>query len=83
MNRISCARTLLILLIACCHPAFAQEAHREIIRAKLQSDLQSVVLHYEGVAGLHIVDLTSGDRWAIRDELQLPQASAIKVPIHL
>ncbi|MBT8100101.1 MAG: class A beta-lactamase-related serine hydrolase, partial [Gammaproteobacteria bacterium] len=31
----------------------------------------------------HIVDLTSGDRWAIRDDLQFPQASAIKVPILL
>lgn len=63
--------------------AGAQDAHREIIRDKLQADLDTVISNYEGVAGLHIVDLTSGDRWAIRDELQFPQASAIKIPILL
>jgi len=61
----------------------AQEAHREILRAKFQADLQTAVDDYDGVAGLHIVDLTSGDRWAIRDDLPFPQASAIKVPILL
>ena len=46
--------------------------------ASCSSALQSVVDGYEGVAGLHIVDLASGDRWAVRDELVFPQASAIK-----
>ncbi len=63
--------------------AVSQEAHREILRDKLQSDLMAVIEGYAGVAGLHIVDLTSGDRWAIRDDLVFPQASAIKVPILL
>ena len=71
----------MLLLVVCCSPALSQEAHREIIREKLQADLEAVIRDYEGVAGLHIVDLASGDRWAIRDELQFPQASAIKVPI--
>lgn len=70
-----------LLLFVFAVTATAQEAHLEIIRAKLQSDLQAVIDNYEGAAGLHVVDLTSGDRWAIRDELQFPQASAIKVPI--
>lgn len=72
-----------LLLFALAGSAGAQEAHLEIIRAKLQSDLQAVVDQYEGAAGLHIVDLTSGERWAIRDELQFPQASAIKIPVLL
>ena len=63
--------------------AQSQDAHRDIIRDKLRSDLEAVVEDYEGVAGLHIVDLTNGDRWAVRDDLQFPQASAIKVPILL
>ena len=61
----------------------AQDAHREIIRNKLQSDLEAVIENYAGVAGLHIVDLTNDDRWSVRDDLQFPQASAIKVPILL
>jgi len=73
----------LLLLAVWCSPALSQEAHREFIREKLQTDLEVVIRGYEGVAGVHIVDLTSGDRWAIRDELPFPQASAIKVPILL
>ncbi len=61
----------------------SQEAHREILRSKFQSDLQAVVDDYEGVAGLHILDLASGDRFAVRDDLRFPQASAIKVPVLL
>ena len=84
MNRyfFSCG-LMLSGLIACCAPGFAQEAHLEIIRTRLQSDLESIVADYEGVAALHVVDLSSGDRWAVRDRLVFPQASAIKVPILL
>ena len=62
---------------------YAQETHLEILREKLYDDLEAVANDYEGIAGLHVVDLTSGDRWAIRDQFLFPQASAIKVPILL
>ncbi|MED5461105.1 MAG: serine hydrolase [Pseudomonadota bacterium] len=81
MSTRSCVFVLAALML--CSPVQSQEAHREIIHDKFQSDLASVVDRYEGVAGLHIVDLTSGDRWAIRDNLHFPQASAIKIPILL
>lgn len=74
---------LLILILCWATVADAQDAHREILRGKFQSDLQAVVDDYEGVAGLHVIDLTSGDRFAVRDELQFPQASAIKIPVLL
>jgi beta-lactamase class A len=69
----------------CCvmAPAMAQDTYLDILHDKLQADLLEIVDDYEGVAGLHILDLTSGDRWAIRDELVFPQASAIKIPILL
>lgn len=76
-------KLLIPCLIAWTSCGFTQEAHRDILRDKFRSDLEAVVSAYEGVAALHIVDLTSGDRWAIRDELVFPQASAIKVPILL
>ncbi len=63
--------------------ADAQEEHLAILRARLQSDLETVVHAYEGVAGVHVVDLTTGDRFAVRDDFVFPQASAIKVPILL
>ena len=74
---------VLILLLCLSATAMPQDKHREILRGKFQSDLQAIVDDYEGVAGLHIVDLTSGDRFAVRDDLQFPQASAIKVPVLL
>ena len=76
-------KLLIPCLIAWTSCGFTQEAHRDILRDKFRSDLEAVVNAYEGVAALHIVDLTSGDRWAVRDELVFPQASAIKVPILL
>lgn len=61
----------------------AQAEHRAILRARLQSDLEAIVHDYEGVAGVHVVDLSTGDRFTVRDDLVFPQASAIKVPILL
>ena len=64
-------------------PGSAQEAHLALIRAQLQAELEGIADGYEGVAGIHILDLTSGDRFAVRDDLVFPQASAIKIPILL
>lgn len=64
-------------------PAAAQAEHLAILRERLQADLTGIVEDYEGVAGLHVVDLATGDRFAVRDDMIFPQASAIKVPILL
>ena len=69
------------LLIAA--DSFAQETHLEILRGKFQVQLEAIVGSYEGVAGVHVLDLTTGDRFAADDELLFPQASAIKIPILL
>ncbi len=61
----------------------AQEDHRRILEEAFQARLEAVVEAYEGVGGVHVVDLTDGTRFAVRDELVFPQASAIKVPILL
>lgn len=86
MNRIARVGALALTaasLVWTSTPAFAQEEHLAIVRAKLQADLEDVVEAYEGVAGLHVVDLATGDRFAVQDELVFPQASAIKVSILL
>lgn len=61
--------------------AHAQEEHREILREQFQAQLEDIVTGYEGVAGVHVVDLTDGTRFAVRDDLAFPQASSIKIPI--
>jgi len=63
--------------------SFAQETHLDILRGKFQMQLEEIVESYEGVAGVHVLDLTTGDRFAADDELLFPQASAIKIPILL
>ena len=71
------------LLLWLAAPLAAQQEHLEILRGKLQAELESIVDDYEGVAGVHLLDLTSGDRFRVNDELQFPQASAIKITILL
>ncbi len=63
--------------------AAAQDVHREILRAQFQEQLEALVASYEGVGGVHVVDLTDGTRFAVRDDLIFPQASAIKIPVLL
>ncbi len=64
-------------------PLSAQEEHLALLRGKLQERLERIVNDYEGIAGVHLVDLVSGDRFRVNDELVFPQASAIKVAILL
>ncbi len=82
MRRFSPLALLLTVALAPL-PVHAQAEHLEILRGKLQATLEDIVDDYEGVAGLHVVDLTTGERFAVRDDLVFPQASAIKVPILL
>lgn len=77
------ATALAAALILAPSPADAQAQHLAIVRDKLQTELQRIVDDYEGVAGLHVLDLTTGERFAVRDDLVFPQASAIKIPILL
>ena len=80
------ARTALLLgaLLSVATSANAQQTEQlALLRAHPQEQLASIVEAYEGVAGVHVLDLTTGERFAIRDELVFPQASAIKVPILL
>ena len=83
-TRTVCSRLAVsALLLWLAAPLAAQEKHLEILGGKLQAELERIVDGYEGVAGVHLVDLTSGDRFGVNDELLFPQASAIKVPILL
>jgi beta-lactamase class A len=61
----------------------AQEQHLAILRDKFQAELVRIVDAYEGVAGIHVLDLTTGERFTVQDDLLFPQASAIKIPILL
>lgn len=72
---------LVLLLLAGTGPLAAQDEHLAILSDGFQAELETIVHEYEGVAGVHVVDLTTGERFGVRDEFEFPQASAIKVPI--
>ncbi|MGY8778598.1 MAG: serine hydrolase [Longimicrobiales bacterium] len=78
---VSTLLALLLLLSASASVVSAQAEHLSIIREKLQADFEGIVDTYEGVAGIHVLDLTTGDRFSVQDDLLFPQASAIKIPI--
>ncbi len=50
---------------------------------KFQAGLEEIARGYEGIAGIHVVDLTTGERFTVDDHLVFPQASAIKITILL
>lgn len=64
-------------------PAAAQDAHRRILASKLQARLEAVASDFAGVAGVQVVDLTSGQRFGVNEDLVFPQGSAIKIPVLL
>ncbi len=61
----------------------AQEAHLEILAEKLQAELEEIAWGFDGVAGIHVVDLTDDRHFDVDGDLVFPQASAIKISILL
>lgn len=58
-----------------------QPENLKIIREKTEARLREIVASARGAMGLVVVDLVSGERMAINENLTFPQGSAIKVPI--
>ena len=84
-HRVAPATLVLAALALSGAPAGAsgQEEHLRILNDKFQADLVEIADGFSGVAGIQVVDLTSGDRFGVNEDLVFPQASAIKIPILL
>ena len=80
IHRLRFVAALLLVLVP---PLQAQEPHLQILRDRFQAELEQIADGFDGVAGLHILDLTDGQRFDVRGGLVFPQASAIKVAILL
>lgn len=65
----------------CPGPALAQAPHREQLAAKLRAELQKLADEAPGVVGIAAVDVTTGERFGVNEDLVFPQGSAIKIPI--
>jgi len=64
-------------------PVRAQDQHRAILKEKLEARLRAITSEFDGVAGVQVVDLTTGERIGVNDDLIFPQGSAIKVALLL
>jgi beta-lactamase class A len=80
-----CRHIVPVLALLALVPAAAsgQEAHREILRQKFQKELDDIARDFDGVAGIHVINLTDDEQFDVHGDLVFPQASAIKVPILL
>ncbi|MCS7158015.1 MAG: class A beta-lactamase-related serine hydrolase [Blastocatellia bacterium] len=58
-----------------------QHENVKIVREKTEARLREIVASARGAMGLVAVDLMSGERLAINENLAFPQGSAIKIPI--
>jgi beta-lactamase class A len=83
------AKLLLCLLPAiCAQPGYAQccpekpqAIKRQVLWQKLQDQLRAVDQQLDGVMGLAVKDLTSGEEFFINGDEIMPQASSIKIAV--
>lgn len=54
---------------------------RQVVKAKTQAELDRVLSDVKGILGFAAMDFVRGDRFAAHEQIQFPQASAIKIPI--
>jgi len=76
-NRLACA------LLACGlgRAALADDPAAALVRAQVEARLSRIAVDGPGVVAVAAVDLTSGERFGLNDELASAQGSAIKIPI--
>lgn len=61
--------------------AGAQDENRAVLRRKLGAEIEKIANSHDGVMGVAIKDLTTGEELLINDQLIFPTGSSIKIPI--
>src|SRR5262245_24863897 len=69
--------SLVLLLL----PAGAQDDNRVLLRRKLTAEIEKVANSLDGVMGVAIKDLITGEEILINDQLTFPTGSSIKIPV--
>jgi beta-lactamase class A len=59
----------------------AQDENRSVLRRKLGAEIEKIANSHDGVMGVAIKDLTTGEEILINDQLTFPTGSSIKIPI--
>ncbi len=79
----SCRALLFALMIAAlaASSTSAQPTLRAQLAQKFQAELTRIADQADGVAGIAVVDVTTGERFGVNEDLVFAQGSAIKIPI--
>src|SRR5215475_7200497 len=79
---------LFFITVIACVPVFAQccpekptAEKQQVLWQKLQDELKAVDQGLDGVMGLAVKDLTSGETFFIHGDEIMPQASSIKIAV--
>jgi hypothetical protein len=59
----------------------AQDHNRAILQRKLTAEIEKIANAHDGVMGVAIKDLTTGEEILINDQLVFPTGSSIKIPV--
>lgn len=79
MTKRFCFPLSIFLLCAIC--THAQQNKQKLLWQKLQEDIHYVDKHLDGVLGVAVKDLTSGEEFFINPDEVMPQASSIKIAV--
>lgn len=78
LNTILVTVLMSLLLVA---PAVAQPGNVQMLRRKLQREIEHISERHDGVLGVAIKDLTSGEEILLNEKLTFPTGSSIKIPV--
>ena len=70
-----------LLLVSTCLPQGAPSAKPKVLWQKLESKIEQVDRNLDGVMGVAIGDLTTGDHYFLREDEVFAQASSIKITV--
>lgn len=71
---------LLSLALLVLH-AGAQDDNRVLLRRKLTTEIEKIANNLDGIMGVAIKDLTTGEEILLNDQLTFPTGSSIKIPV--
>lgn len=68
-------------LLCITNSAQAQEKNLDVLRRKLSVEIEKIVTGFDGVMGVAIKDLTTGEEIMVNDQVVFPTGSSIKIPV--
>ena len=81
MKKLLCLVSLLAGLAAQAAPAPAPQEKEQVLWDHLRATVAEVEQHLDGVLGVAILDLRTGQQWLLRGDEVFPQASSIKIAL--